>query len=91
MTERLQYLFIKMMAKHAPMKRSELTQRALPQLRIKMAELKNMLIVLEQDKMIERYQIEAAGKKSADYFALTIVGKIWLTKKNKEIKTGVKL
>lgn len=90
MTPRMKYLFLKMMAKHAPMKRHELTQRALPHFKIKMIELTDIITELEKDKLIEQYRLEVTIKKGADYFAITIAGKIWLDKKNQDIKAGVR-
>ena len=85
-----------MLKNHAPMKRSDITHRALGQMRpMKMPELTDLLVNLENEGLIDQYKVTVNGKggRQPDWFALTLAGKLWIReeiKLNKKKAKGVR-
>jgi DNA-binding PadR family transcriptional regulator len=69
-----------------PLKRGELTSKALPNLRCTMPDLRSYIKTLENEGFIEQYQVERVDQKgpSPDWFALTLKGKRWFAKKGEQ-------
>jgi DNA-binding PadR family transcriptional regulator len=84
----LKYRFIKMMKKHGPLKKADLTRRALSQFRINMGELDDLIAENVEDELIasKKFPTEGAGGRVPTVYFLTGDGKKWLRDKNKEIK-----
>ncbi len=86
------FRFMVMMKKHSPMKRMDVSRRALPQFRIKMKELRSMLTKLENEGLIEQYPLktEGVGGKTPDIFAITLAGRGWITEEKKKQRQALK-
>lgn len=73
------FRFIRMINKHAPMTRTELTRRGLSNLKVRMPELNKLIRKAEREKHIESvtaYLNEMGGATTT--YMITVAGKNWL-------------
>lgn len=84
--------FMAMMKAHSPIKRSNLTQRALGQFRCNMETLTKLLTDMEGIGYIRQYPMKIEGRtgRAPDIFEITAEGKKWINDQVKLNKDALK-